>query len=531
MPQCRRRGPPARGDGLAPFLPFQLPPDLPDFSGQREAVKYLSEVLSRGSYTAWPAVASITGMPGTGKSALAVHTAHLLRGDFPDGQIYLDLAGEDLGTLEPHDALGQALAGLGVVAAAMPATCAERTALLRSLCAGRRLLLVLDNTQTADHVLPLFPASSSCGVLVTSRARLAGLQPWPHVELAPLDRDDGVELLAGIVGRDRSQAEPEAARRVVDLCGGLPLAIRIAGTRLASRSYQSLSWLAARLEDERTRLDELAVTGAALRASFDLVYRDLDSRHQRALQILVMLGLPDFGVWIAASALGCSIREAEDCLDGLVDTRLITVTAGRALDVPRFGFHQLVRLYLRDVAASAETPQVISEAVGRGFGACLVAAAHMDQRLRSYTPLVTSDMRHAQAGQFMPQADPATWFATEYAVLVAAVHGAAPARGWHDLTWDLALTLQRFLESHHHLADWRSVATAGLCAARAGGNRVAEAATLCSLGEAHAVQDDHAAAAEAFGAALALATGTVRATRPRLRLTRPEPGARGRRPA
>ena len=505
--------------GGAPTLPrpFQLPPDLPDFSGRREAIKNVAELLRGGSPGAWPAVASITGMPGTGKSTLAVHVAHKLRGEFPDGQIYVDLGGDDLGTIDPHGALGQVLAGLGFAPAAIPATLPERTAVLRSFCADRRLLLVLDNVRTAEHALPLFPASPSCGLLVTSRAHLAGLQSWPHVELAPFDHDDGVELIGRIVGRARVRAEPDAAARVVELCAGLPLAIRIAGTRLASRDHRPLSWLAGRLEDERTRLDELAITGAALRGSFDLVYRGLDVEHQRALRILGLLDLPDFGAWVAAEALRSSVRDAEDIIDGLVQARLLTVTAGRALAVPRYRFHQLVRLYVRDMVAAAQSPEMSTDAVCRAYRACLAAAAQMDQRLRSHVPLVTSDRTAAQASQVPDGIEPAAWFADEQATLVAVVHGAA-TRGWNDVTWDLALTLQRYLESHHHFGDWHDVATAGLAAARADGNTIAEAAMLCSLGDAHAVQDDYDSAAEAFNAALDLVSGAGAQQRARARV-------------
>lgn len=499
--------PPSAGSpGPALFRPFQLPPDLPDFSGRREAVKNVAELLCGGSPGAWPAVASITGMPGTGKSTLAVHVAHKLRDEFPDGQIYLDLAGDDLGAVDAHGALGQVLAGLGLAAAAIPPTSAERTAVLRSLCAGRRLLLVLDNVQTAEHALPLFPASPSCGLLVSSRAHLSGLRSWPHVELAPFDHDEGVELLARIVGPARVHAEPEAAARVVDLCAGLPLAVRIAGTRLASRGHQPLSWLAARLDDEQTRLDELAITGVALRSSFDLAYRGLALEQQRALRILGMLDIPDFGAWVAAAALQLSVREAEDIIDGLVQARLLTATAGRALAVPRYRFHQLVRLYIRDLVAPAESPQLIADAVSFAYRACLGAAAQMDQRLRSHVPLLTSDRTAPQPSPLLNGIEPAAWFANEQATLVAIVHGAA-TRGWDDLAWDLALTMQRFLELHHHFGDWYDVATAGLSAARATGNALAEAAMLYSLGEVHAVQDDYDSAAEAFSAALALVSG------------------------
>ncbi|HET9895860.1 MAG TPA: BTAD domain-containing putative transcriptional regulator [Streptosporangiaceae bacterium] len=502
-----------RGSALRPaghpsvlFRPFQLPPDVPDFAGRREAVKRVSELLSGGSPGAWPAIASVTGMPGTGKSTLAVHVAHQLREEFGDGQIYLDLGGDDLGAVDPHDALGQVLTGLGLTAESIPATSGERAAMLRSLCADRRFLLVLDNVSAAGQVLPLIPAGSGCGLLVTSRGGLPELQSWPQVELAPLGLREGVELLSRIVGTDRVQADMQAATRVVELCAGLPLAIRIAGTRLASRRHQSISWLAGRLDDERTRLDELAVTGVALRSSFDLAYRSLDASLQRGLRILGMLELPDFGAWTAAAALASSIRESEDVIDGLVQARLLAVASGRALDVPRFRFHQLVRLYVRDVSA-ADSPDLIAAAVSRAYSACLAAAAGMDQRLRSHLPVVTSDRAQLSACLLPGQAEPAAWFATEQAALVAVVHGAA-ARGWHDLTWDLALTLQRFLESQHHFRDWQDVATAGLGAARASGNRLAEGALLCSLGELSLVRDEPDSAAGAFGEALDLLRGT-----------------------
>lgn len=492
-----------RGAGKGIFRPFQLPPDLPDFAGRRDAVKKVTELLAAGSTGAWPAVASITGMPGTGKSALAVHVAHQLRDDFADGQIYLDLAGDDLGPVDPQDALGQMLTGLGVTPEAVPASTAERTAFLRSLCADRRLLLVLDNASSSEHIESLIPAGASCGLLVTSRSCLTGLRSWPHVELLPLDAAEGLELLGRIVGADRVRAESRAASRVVDLCAGLPLAIRIAGTRLASRDHQSLGWLADRLDDEPTRLDELAITGVALRSSFDLAYHSLDAARRRGFRLLSVLDFPDFGVWVAAAALACSRREAEDVIDGLAQARLLTVTAGRALDVPRFRFHQLIRLYARAVAASADPPGVIDEAVRRAYDACLAAAAAMDQRLRRHTPLVTSGRAGPGPEQAADLTEPAAWFVTEHAALTGAVHAAA-ARGWHDLTWDLALTLQRFLESHHHFRDWGDVAAAGLRAARADSSRLAEAAALCSLGELHLVQDEVDDAAAAFSAVLAL---------------------------
>ncbi len=497
--------PPAVRYDAVRYRPFQLPPDLPDFAGRSEAVKNVVELLSGGSSGAWPAVASITGMPGTGKSTVAVHVAHRLRGEFADGQIYLDLGGDDLGTVDPHDALGQVLTGLGVSAGAIPATSAERTAMLRSLSADRRLLFVLDNATTAEHVLPLLPANSGCGLLVTSRSRVMGLHSWPQVELAPLGPGEGVELLARIVGADRVRADTEAASRVVDLCAGLPLAIRIAGTRLVSRPHQSIGWLAAGWMTSGPGWTSSPSQGlpcaAASTWSIAVLMPSCSAACASWRRLTCRTSARGPRLWRSPD----SIREAEDIVDGLVQARLLTAAAGRALDVPRFRFHQLVRLYVREVAATVDQAALIA-AVSRAYAACLSAAARMDQRLRDYVPLVTSDRSHTDASLLADLADPADWFATEHAALVAAVHGAA-GRGWHDLTWDLALTLQRFFEAHHHFRDWQEVATVGLRAARASGNRVAQAALLCSLGELHLVQDQHDRAATEFDSALDLLPG------------------------
>ena len=500
---------PAPGSGTAAptFRPFQLPPDLPDFVGRREAVKTLVATLSGDASGAFPAVVSVTGMPGTGKSALAVHVGHLLHAQYPDGQIYLDLAGDDVGTIDTHGALGRVLQALGFTQAALPVGVDERTAALRSLSADRRLLLVLDNAHGADHVEPLLPANPRCGVLITSRAQLGGLLAWPEVELAPLDVADGLEMLSRILGRQRVGAEPDAGLRVVELCAGLPLAIRIAGTRLAARPHQSLAWLATRLGGERTRLDELSVGGTALRTSFDVCYHGLDPQRQRALRLLALLEVPDFGGWLASATLDRTPREAEDLVDGLIEARLLGVAPAAAADLPRFRMHQLIRLYAREAALSVDGSAERDAALGRAYSACLALAERLDQGLRAHVKLVSSGRPRPPVPALSEVDDPAgvaAWFAAEHGTLVAAVHGCA-ALGWADLTWDLSLTLQRFLESHHHFRDWHEVATAGLSAARAGGDRRAESALLCSLGEAHAVQDEYAAADAAFREALTVA--------------------------
>jgi hypothetical protein len=325
--------PPAGSQLLSPsqvIRPLQLPPDLADFVGRQDATRAILEGLRGKPRGSFPAVAAVSGMPGVGKSALAIHAAHLLREEYPDGQIYLDLAGDDIGTIDTHGVLGHILTGLGFAATALPATAGERTAVLRSLCAERQVLLVLDNAISAEHIRPLLPAGSRCGVLVTSRAHLGGLSAAPHLELVPLASAAAVQLLRSIAGPDRTDADPEAAIQVAEACAGLPLAIRIAGTRLAIRPHRSVRWLAQRLAADTTRLDELSIAGTAMRTSIDVSYADLGGTLQRSLRALALLDVPEMGIWLVEAALGSSLEDAEEAVDGLLQAHLLTVAPAGA---------------------------------------------------------------------------------------------------------------------------------------------------------------------------------------------------------
>jgi DNA-binding SARP family transcriptional activator/tetratricopeptide (TPR) repeat protein len=493
--------PAAGGQPLSPsrvFRPLQLPPDLADFVGRQDAIRAILEGLPGKPAGSFPAVAAISGMPGVGKSALAIHVAHMLREEYPDGQVYLDLAGDDIGRIDTHGALGQVLAGLGFSATALPVTSAERTAVLRSLCAERQLLLVLDNAASAEHIRPLLPAGRRCGVLVTSRAHLGGLSAAPHVELAPLARDEAVHLLRSIAGAGRTDADPGAALQVAEACAGLPLAIRIAGTRLAVRPHRSVRWLAQRLAADTTRLDELSIAGSAVRSSIDVSYADLDGTLQRSLRALALLDVPEMGIWLVAAALGSSVAEAEEAVDGLLQAHLLTVAPAGAGGLSRFRFHQLIRLYARELAVDIDPPGDRAAVMSRAYGACITVATALGSRLRRHPKLIDAGAGWpAVADGDGPGADPTSLLTAERGTLVAAVH-ALIAIGQPRAAADLALTLQRFLETHHHFTDWQDIATAALAAIRLAGDREAEAALLWSLGELATVQDRYSAAEQLF---------------------------------
>src|SRR5574341_685052 len=263
---------------LAPA--FLLPPDIPDFTGRDQVVARLGAVLvgdrdgAAGS-TVMVVVSVVTGKAGVGKSALAVHVAHQLRPRFPDGQLYVDLRGLEPRALDPALVLGWFLRALGVDRDLVPEDVDQRAGLYRSLLADRRVLVVLDNAADAAQVRLLLPAGAGNAVLVTSRERLAGLAMSDAIDLEVLAPEQAMELLGRIAGADRIAAEPEAARAIAALCGGLPLALRVAGVRLAAKPHWRLGRLANRLGDPHRRLHELAVGDLAVRASLALSYQRL----------------------------------------------------------------------------------------------------------------------------------------------------------------------------------------------------------------------------------------------------------------
>jgi len=294
----------ARNDIAAPghwCPPCQLPMAVTDFTGRAlPLARLLGRLSGSGGF-----VTVVTGMLGTGKTTLAVHAAHLARSEFPDGQLYACL--EDSGRpRDPQAVLCELLRGMGVAADRIPATRFEREALYRSRLAGRRVLVLADGASSAAQVRPLLPGSADSAVVVTSRARLPDLDGVRHIELGGMHPVDSVRLLAAISGRDLGEAnheagrfgdeaetEAEAAKAITSACGHLPLALRIAGTRLADDPDLTVTHLAGLLSDERRRLDELAVGGVSVRTRLGTAAEGVSSRARRALVRLAGPRSPD----------------------------------------------------------------------------------------------------------------------------------------------------------------------------------------------------------------------------------------------
>lgn len=299
----------------------QLPPRIADFVGRADAV---AETLACFDDAAdAPLVAAVCGPPGVGKTTLAVRVAHRLRERYPDGQLYLHLGGASASPRDGRTAAADLLRALGVDGKAIPAELDGRSAMLRARLADRRVLLVLDDAHGPAQITPLFPGTAGCGVLVTSRSMLGTLPGARHVRLAPLTDGEAIELLGRLAGADRVGAEPAPAQRVVATCGRLPLAVRIAGARLAGRPFASIADLADRLGDERRRLDELSVGDIGVRPNLELSYRALPARARAVFRGLGLLGPRHFGTWTAAALDGGP--DAELVLEQLLAANLLTV--------------------------------------------------------------------------------------------------------------------------------------------------------------------------------------------------------------
>jgi hypothetical protein len=319
-PSLARPGGAQADAGRPPPIPDQLPLDIAAFTGRHRQLERLRALLEPTGQYGPVVISAIDGTAGIGKSALAIYLAHRLDAAFPDGQLYASLHGTTAGLapLDPLEVLGRFLRALSGDDGPFPADLDAAAGLFRSLVAGRRLLVVLDDAASAEQVRPLLPASPGCGVLITSRRTLGGLDGAVHLHLDVLAFEDTVALVALLARRDRVAAEPEAVARLVELCGRLPLALRIAGARLAARPVWKVETLVRRLDAEHQRLDELAVDDLAVRASFDVSYQSLHTGSDRAqasdagvFRLLGLLETPDIAVPAAAVLVGQSPQATE----------------------------------------------------------------------------------------------------------------------------------------------------------------------------------------------------------------------------
>ncbi len=336
-----------------PVAPRQLPPGAVEFVGRREHLERLTRAASAGA-----PVVVISGEAGSGKTALAIRFAHEAAGRFPDGQLFVDLqghaAGRPVGAVE---ALRRFLRALGTTPDRVPADQEEAAALYRSLVAGKRMLVLLDNAGSAGQVRPLLPGAAGCLVAITSRSRLPGLlarSGGTPVTLGPLTEPEAMTLLRTLLGGTRVDAEPAAATAIAARCAFLPLAVRIAAERAAHRPRLPLAQLAAELAAEHDRLDALTAgedPGTTIRSVLSWSYHSLPPAAARLFRLLGLHPGPDISVPTAAALAGISTAEAARLLETLAGIHLLEETAPG-----RYHLHDLLRAYAAERATTGETP-------------------------------------------------------------------------------------------------------------------------------------------------------------------------------
>ncbi|WP_344881773.1 AfsR/SARP family transcriptional regulator [Nonomuraea antimicrobica] len=423
----------ATGPGFASaerVIPAELPPDTPAFTARSAELAWLNQVLA-DTAPGSPAIAAIDGPGGIGKSALAIHAAHAVADRFPDGVLYVDLHGASAGIppTAPIQVLGRLLRSLGVDDAAVPATMEEATARYRSLTATRTLLILLDNAQDAGQVRPLIPAGPTCAVIVTSRQPLALLNGAEHRHLTGLDHRDATALLARVTGPERVHAEPTAADQIVTLCGGLPLALRIAAARLAARPDWTLTYLAGRLAVATGRLDVLQYADLAVRTAIAVSHHHLreEPTGRDASHLFTLLGLLDTPTHTPAAAAALADwpdHRAEAALDRLLDARLLE-SAG----LGRYRTHDLVHLYAREQATLDCPEDERRAAVRRTLHHYLSTAKTASLLLDPSSAQALADHDGERPGVALATAQEArVWTDQERDNLLAAAHQAAAVR-------------------------------------------------------------------------------------------------------
>ncbi|MGA5421259.1 AfsR/SARP family transcriptional regulator [Streptomyces lavendulocolor] len=469
--------------------PSQLPPDVADFVGRNEQIAWATALLEQvgDPLRTAPPIGVISGRSGTGKTALAVHVGHRTAGLFPDGRLFVDLRASDLEPVRTVDALARLLRALGVDPETPARDEEDLLGLYRTHIARRRVLLILDNAVSEALLRPLLPPGGGSAVLVTSRRRLVALEGAAHLDLGVPPESQALELLARVAGPARPVMEPGQAAEIVALCGRLPLAVRIAGARLAARPHWTPARLASRLRDERRRLDELQAGDLEVRAGLGLGYADLGAQEQRALRRLALMDLPDFAAWVAAPLLDVTADEAEDAVERLVDCHFVEVVRTDETGRTRYRIHDLAREHARERCLADEDRQDREAAIlrlvnrwlelARGAAACGPGGA-----ARLFSAAATDEPAPLED-------EPTAWFAAEQRCLLAAVTHCAE-QGMTGATRELAAALMAASAALYNQFDaWSRSHDVALEAVRRGGDVEGEAWLLHGLGQLRLEQD------------------------------------------
>jgi tetratricopeptide (TPR) repeat protein len=459
------------------------------FTGRGAELAKLDDLLAQDD-AAQPAamvISAIAGTAGVGKTALVVHWAHRVRDHFPDGQLFVNLRGYDPGpAVAPEQALEEFLRALHVAAEWIPAGLEARAALYRSLLHGRRILIVLDNANSAEQVRPLLPGSPTCRAVVTSRSRLSALiahDGASRVIVDLLSPAEAIALLRGIIGEARVLAEPDATAKLARQCAHLPLALRIAAERAVTHPHRTLADLADELAVERDRLDLLASAeedeATAVRAVFSWSYHALSSEAAHAFRLLGLHAGPDISIQAATALTNTTLTQTRRLLETLASMHLIEEIAK-----DRYRFHDLLRVYAAERAKAEETDQDRRVAVQRLLTWYLHTGDAADRFLnphRHRIPLDHPEDTSSPPLEFTSYWRALDWCETERANLVAATRQAAQT-GEHVIAWKLPLSMWGFFNLRKHWTDLITTHQIGLTSARHLRDRKGESWTLGALG-------------------------------------------------
>lgn len=488
-----------------------LPTGIADFTGRTREVGELLRSLSGTAPSAGVALVSVAGMGGVGKTTLAVHTVRRLAGEFPDGQLYVEMGGHEGGEpLDPLAALARLLRELGVPEEEIPDNVDLAAGRYRSVLAGRRVLVLIDDAVSSAQVRPLIPGTAGSAALITTRRQLIDLAGVQQLQLDVLPVEDAVQLLAAVVGDGRIEQELDAARAVAELCGGLPLALRIAGSYLAGRPERAVEDLAKELGSEGARLAVLSADDKGVRASIKLSVdalaadpRQLAQTAARAFPVISVLPGIEFSLRIAAAALGVGLRAAEDAIEHLVDVHLLETPT-----LHRYRLHDLVRAVGRETAEAELGESGVRAVRDRVLKEYLALLWRVDEL--SEPGELTQNWREpewSESARDLTEAVQAIELLdADRANLVTAVQVAETGSAAERLVVvRIAAGMNGFGLSRRRWVEWREVGEAAIRVLAELDDQVAAAMIHYDLGLVYGELEEHAAGAEHLGRAVAMA--------------------------